>query len=40
MKPESLNALIIDRHFGELSPEAEELLEQHLATHVEARAEA
>ena len=40
MKPESLNALIIDRHFGELSPEAEELLEHHLAAHVEARAEA
>ncbi len=40
MKPESLNALIIDRHFGELSPEAEELLEHHLAAHVDARAEA
>ncbi len=40
MKPESLHALLIDRHFGELSPEAAELLEHHLATHATARAEA
>jgi anti-sigma factor RsiW len=40
MKPESLHALLIDRHFGELSPEAAELLEHHLATHAPARAEA
>lgn len=40
MKPESLHALIIDRHFGELSPEAMELLEHHLAADAHARAEA
>lgn len=40
MKPESLHALIIDRHFGELSPEVAELLELHLASHAGARAEA
>ena len=40
MKPESLHALLIDRHFGELSPEAAELLEHHLASHAPARAEA
>jgi hypothetical protein len=40
MKPESLQALIIDRHFGELSLEAEELLEMHLAQDASARAEA
>jgi anti-sigma factor RsiW len=40
MKPESLHALIIDRHFGELSPEAVELLEHHLAANTHARAEA
>jgi anti-sigma factor RsiW len=40
MKPESLHALIIDRHFGELSPEAAELLELHLAENISARAEA
>lgn len=40
MNPQSLHALIIDRHFGELSPEATELLELHLAQNVEARAEA
>ncbi len=39
MKPESLHALIIDRHFGELSPEAAELLEHHLAANAAARAE-
>lgn len=40
MKPESLHALIIDRHFGELSPEAAELLEHHLADDAAARDEA
>ena len=40
MKPESLHALIIDRHFGELLPEAAELLEHHLAANAAARAEA
>ncbi len=39
MKPESLHALIIDRYLGELSPEAAELLEHHLANHADARAE-
>lgn len=32
MKLESLQALIIDQHAGELLPEVEELLEAHLAT--------
>lgn len=40
MKPESLHALIIDRHLGELSPEAVELLEHHLAANADARTEA
>ncbi len=40
MKSESLHALIIDRHFGELSPEAVELLEHHLAANAQARDEA
>lgn len=40
MKTSSLHALVIDRHFGELTPEAAELLELHLAHHAEARAEA
>lgn len=40
MNPQSLHALVIDRHFGELSPEAAELLDHHLAQHPEARAEA
>lgn len=40
MKPSSLHALIIDRQFGELTPEAEELLELHLAQNADARAEA
>lgn len=40
MNPQSLHALIIDRHFGELSPEATELLELHLARDAGARAEA
>ncbi len=40
MNLQSLHALIIDRHFGELSPEAAELLDFHLAQNAEARAEA
>lgn len=40
MKPESLHALIIDRHCGELSPEAAELLDLHLANNPAALAEA
>lgn len=40
MNPQSLHALVIDRHFGELSLEATELLELHLAQHPEARMEA
>ncbi|MBL9133543.1 MAG: hypothetical protein JNG86_20195 [Verrucomicrobiaceae bacterium] len=40
MKPSSLHALVIDRHFGELTPEAAELLDLHLARHPDARAEA
>lgn len=40
MKIESLHALIIDRHCGELSPEAAELLDHHLATNATARQEA
>ncbi|HRJ11230.1 MAG TPA: hypothetical protein PLP58_21795, partial [Prosthecobacter sp.] len=40
MKTESLHALIIDHHLGELSPEATELLEHHLAANAQARAEA
>lgn len=40
MKTSSLHALVIDRHFGELTPEAVELLDLHLARHPEARAEA
>lgn len=40
MKPSSLHALVIDRHFGELTPEAVELLDLHLAQHPDARAEA
>ena len=39
MNPSSLHALIIDRHFGELSPEAAELLDLHLAQNTAARAE-
>lgn len=31
MKPESIDALILDRAFGELSREASELLDEHLA---------
>lgn len=40
MKPSSLHALVIDRHCGELSPEAIELLELHLSQHPSAQAEA
>ncbi len=40
MKLSSLHALVIDRQCGELSPEAIELLDLHLAQHAEARAEA
>ena len=40
MNAQSLHALIIDRHFGELSPEATELLAAHLAQNPEAQAEA
>ncbi len=36
MKPESLNALLIDRELGELVPEARELLETWLSEHPEA----
>lgn len=40
MNTSSLQALVIDRHLGELSPEAAELLALHLEQHPEARAEA
>jgi anti-sigma factor RsiW len=40
MNAQSLHALIIDRHFGELTPEATELLAAHLAQNPEAQAEA
>ena len=40
MKPESLHALVIDQHSGELSPEMVELLEAYLATNPTAREEA
>jgi hypothetical protein len=40
MNAQSLHALIIDRHFGELSPEATELLAAHLAQNPAAQAEA
>lgn len=40
MKPESLHALVIDQHSGELSPEMVELLETYLATNPAAREEA
>lgn len=40
MNPSSLHALIIDRHFGELSDEGCELLEHYLAENAGARAEA
>jgi hypothetical protein len=40
MNSTSLQALIVDQHFGELSPEVTDLLENHLAQNAEARAEA
>jgi anti-sigma factor RsiW len=40
MNPQSFHALIIDRHLGELSPEAGELLDLHLAQNPAARSEA
>lgn len=40
MNPSSLHALVIDRHFGELSPEAAELLDLHLAENAGSQAEA
>lgn len=40
MKSSSLHALVIDRHFGELTSEAAELLDLHLAHNADARAEA
>lgn len=40
MNSMSLHALIVDQHFGELSPEVAELLENHLGQNAEARAEA
>ncbi len=40
MNAQSLQALVIDRHLGELSPEACELLAHHLEQHPAARAEA
>ncbi len=36
----ALEALLLDRHLGELSPEAEELLDLYLSTHPEAGLEA
>lgn len=39
MKSSSLHALVIDRHLGELSPEAVELLEAYLAGNAAAQAE-
>jgi anti-sigma factor RsiW len=40
MNPQSFHALVIDRQLGELSPEAGELLELHLAQNPAARSEA
>ncbi len=40
MKTESLHALVIDHHLGELSPEAAEMLEHFLGLHPESRTEA
>jgi len=40
MKIESLHALVIDHHLGELSPEAAEMLEHFLELHPESRTEA
>lgn len=39
MTPESFHALIIDHHFGELTPDVAELLQTHLDEHPEAEAE-
>lgn len=40
MKIESLHALVIDHHLGELAPEAAEMLEHFLELHPESRTEA
>jgi len=40
MKPESLHALVIDHHAGELPPEVADLLESFLAMNAPAREEA
>jgi hypothetical protein len=40
MNPQSFHALIIDRQLGELSPEAGELLDLHLAQNPAAQSEA
>jgi hypothetical protein len=40
MKPESLHALVIDHHAGELPPEVADLLEAFLTTNASAREEA
>jgi len=40
MKPESLHALVIDQHSGELSPEVADLLEAYLVLQPAARKEA
>ncbi|MAS93184.1 MAG: hypothetical protein CMO55_08305 [Verrucomicrobiales bacterium] len=40
MNPRSLEALLLDRSFGELSPEASELLDAYLALHPEAQTDA
>jgi hypothetical protein len=40
MNSRSLHALIVDQHFGELSPEVTELLETHLEQNATSRAEA
>lgn len=40
MKPESLHALVIDQHSGELPPEVADLLETYLVTNPAARADA
>lgn len=39
MNPKSLEALVLDRSFGELSPEAEELLDAYVAVNPDARKE-
>jgi anti-sigma factor RsiW len=40
MKPESLHALVIDHHSGELSPEMVDLLEAYLTSNTAAREDA